>query len=144
MSIRGDSFTLALDVSCTLGESPVWVPERGMLIFDDITGRKLFRFDPGTDHIEHVNVDEDIGCVAVARGGGYVAGMRSGIWLLNESGAKRRKLVSNPEDQARSRFNDGRVDPAGRYLTGTLDESKKAGNAGLYRCASRGLARVDK
>src|SRR3569833_3354678 len=144
MSTAGAEFTLALNVDNTLNESPVWVPERGQLIFVDITGRKLYRNKPATNHVEHVSVDEDIGCVAVARGGGYVAGMRSGIWLLNESGAKRRKLVSNPEDQARSRFNDGRVDPAGRYLTGTLDESKKAGNAGLYRCASRGLARVDK
>lgn len=144
MSVRGTSFTLELDVACTLGESPVWVPERGHLIFVDITERKLYRYDPLAKAIEHVNVDEDIGCVAVARGGGYVAGMRSGVWLLKESGAKRRKLVSNPEDQSSSRFNDGRVDPEGRYLSGTLDETKKLGKAALYRCDSRGLVRVDK
>ena len=143
MSTQGAAFTLALDVDCALGESPVWVPERGVLIFVDITGRKLFRFDPLSRQLGQVGVDEDIGCVAVARGGGYVAGMRSGVWLLNESGSKRRKLVSNLEDPASSRFNDGRVDPAGRYLTGTLDESKKLGNAGLYRCDSRGLVKLD-
>jgi len=143
MSTQGASFTLALDVDCALGESPVWVPERGVLIFVDITGRKLFRFEPLSRQLGQVGVDEDIGCVAVARGGGYVAGMRSGVWLLNESGSKRRKLVSNLEDPASSRFNDGRVDPAGRYLTGTLDESKKLGNAGLYRCDSRGLVKLD-
>jgi sugar lactone lactonase YvrE len=140
---NGAAFTLELDVDCALGESPVWVPERGQLIFVDITGHKLYRYDPGSRHVESVNVDEDIGCVAVARGGGYVAGLRSGVWILNESGTKRRKLVSNPEDQASSRFNDGRVDPSGRYLAGTLDESKKAGNAGLYRCDSRGLMKLD-
>jgi sugar lactone lactonase YvrE len=75
----GASFTLALDVNCALGESPVWVPDRGLLIFVDITGRRLYRFDPNSNSLEHVNVDEDIGCVAVARGGGYVAGMRTGI-----------------------------------------------------------------
>ena len=139
----GAAFTLALNVNCALGESPVWVAERDLLIFVDITGRKLFRFDPAANQLGQVNVDEDIGCVAVARGGGYVAGMRSGVWLLNEAGTKRRKLVSNPEDQSSSRFNDGRVDPAGRYLTGTLDESKKAGDAGLYRCDSRGLVKLD-
>ena len=37
----GTPFTLALNVDCALGESPVWVPERGQLIFVDITGRKL-------------------------------------------------------------------------------------------------------
>src|SRR3954447_17596248 len=85
MSIRGDSFTLALDVNCALGESPVWVAERGLLIFVDISGRKLYRYDTEANEVEHVGVDEDIGCVAVARGGGYVAGLRSGVWLLNES-----------------------------------------------------------
>jgi sugar lactone lactonase YvrE len=138
----GAGFKLALDVNCALGESPVWVPERGLLIFVDITGRRLYRFDPHSGEVEHANVDEDIGCVAVARGGGYVAGLRSGIWLLNESGTKRRKLADNPEDQSVSRFNDGRVDPVGRYLSGTLDESKKNGNAGLYVCDSRGLAKL--
>jgi sugar lactone lactonase YvrE len=138
----GASFTLALNVSCALGESPVWVADRGLLIFVDITGRRLYRFDPQAKRVEHVNVDEDIGCVAVARGGGYVAGMRTGIWLLNESGNKRRKLADNPEDNSISRFNDGRVDPVGRYLSGTLDESKKTGNAGLYRCDTRGLVKV--
>jgi sugar lactone lactonase YvrE len=143
MSTQGAPFTLALEVDCALGESPVWVPERGVLIFVDITGRKLYRFDPLARQLAQVSVDEDIGCVAVARGGGYVAGMRSGVWLLNESGSQRRKLVSNPEDPASSRFNDGRVDPVGRYLSGTLDESKKIGNAGLYRCDSRGLVKLD-
>ena len=138
----GASFTLALDVNCALGESPVWVPDRGLLIFVDITGRRLYRFDPNANSVQHVNVDEDIGCVAVARGGGYVAGMRTGIWLLNESGTKRRKLADNPEDNSTSRFNDGRVDPAGRYLAGTLDETKKNGHAGLYRCDTRGLAKL--
>jgi sugar lactone lactonase YvrE len=141
-SNAGASFTLALDVNCALGESPVWVPDRGLLIFVDITGRRLYRFDPNSNSLEHVNVDEDIGCVAVARGGGYVAGMRTGIWLLNESGTKRRKLADNPEDNSTSRFNDGRVDPAGRYLAGTLDETKKNGHAGLYRCDTRGLAKL--
>src|ERR1700748_436790 len=100
----GSTFTLALNVDCALGESPVWVPERGQLIFIDITGRKLYRYDPGARHVESVNVDEDIGCVAVARGGGYVAGMRSGVWLLNESGSKRRKVGATPEGRAGSGF----------------------------------------
>jgi sugar lactone lactonase YvrE len=113
-----------------------------LLIFVDITGRRLYRFDPDSNRVEHTNVDEDIGCVAVARGGGYVAGMRTGLWLLNEAGTKRRKLADNPEDHATSRFNDGRVDPVGRYLTGTLDEPKAGGRAGLYRYDSRGLAKV--
>ena len=51
-------------------------------------------------------------------------------------------LQANPEDPASSRFNDGRVDPRGRYLLGTVDEPKAGGRAGLYRYDRRGLARL--
>jgi sugar lactone lactonase YvrE len=70
-----------------------------------------------------------------------VAGLRSGIWLLNEQGEKQRMLAANPEDCQVSRFNDGRIDCAGRFLAGTLDEGK-ASRAALYRYDRRGLVRL--
>jgi len=81
-------------------------------------------------------------CRPPARGGGYVAGLRSGIWLLDSAARKQRKLADNPENAATNRFNDGRVDPRGRYLTGTLDEPKAGGRAGLYRYDRRGMAQL--
>ena len=136
------AFTLALDSRCALGESPVWWADAGLLVFVDITGRRLHRFEPGSQRHEIDVVEEDIGCVAPARGGGYVAGLRSGIWLLDSAARKQRKLADNPENAATNRFNDGRVDPRGRYLAGTLDEPKAGGRAGLYRCDRRGVAQL--
>jgi sugar lactone lactonase YvrE len=57
--------------------------------------------------------------------------MRSGVWLLGASGEQRRKLADNAENPATNRFNDGRVDPRGRCLAGTVDEPKASGTAGL-------------
>ena len=133
-------FSLILDVQCALGESPVWWKEAGVLVFFDIVGRRLHRFEPRSGRQEIDAVEEDIGCVVPAKGGGYVAGLRSGIWLLDAAGARERQLAANPENPATNRFNDGRVDPRGRYLAGTLDEPKAGGRAGLYRCDRRGLA----
>ena len=135
-------FSLILDVQCALGESPVWWKEAGVLVFVDIVGRRLHRFEPRSGRHEIAAVEEDIGCVAPAKGGGYVAGLRSGIWLLDAAGARVRQLAANPENPATNRFNDGRVDPRGRYLAGTLDEPKAGGRAGLYRCDRRGLAQL--
>ena len=135
-------FSLILDARCALGESPVWWKEAGVLVFVDITGRRLHRFEPRSGRHEIAAVEEDIGCVAPAKGGGYVAGLRSGIWLLDAAGARVRQLAANPENPATNRFNDGRVDPRGRYLAGTLDEPKAGGRAGLYRCDRRGLAQL--
>lgn len=135
-------FSLVLDAQCALGESPVWWAEGGVLVFVDITGRRLHRFEPRSRRHEVDVIDEDIGCVAPAKGGGYVAALRSGVWLLDSAGRKQRQLGANPENTATHRFNDGRVDPRGRYLSGTLDESKAAGDAGLYRCDRRGLEKL--
>lgn len=135
-------FTLALDAQCALGESPVWWSEAGLLVFVDITGRRLHRFEPGSRRHDVDTLDEDIGCVAPAKGGGYLAGLRSGLWLLDAAGTKQRRLAENPQSAAINRFNDGRVDPRGRYLTGTLDETKSAGNACLFRYDYRGLTQV--
>jgi len=135
-------FSLVLDAQCALGESPVWWAEAGVLVFIDITERRLHRFEPRSGRHEADALDEDIGCVAPAKGGGYVAALRSGVWLLDSAARKARQLVANPENAATHRFNDGRVDPRGRYLSGTLDEQKTAGDAGLYRCDRRGLAKL--
>jgi sugar lactone lactonase YvrE len=135
-------FSLVLDAQCALGESPVWWAAAGKLVFVDITGRRLHRFDPVSKQHEVDPVAEDIGCVAPAKGGGYVAGLRSGLWLLDAAGAKVRQLAANPQDAATHRFNDGRVDPRGRYFAGTLDEPKADGDAGLYRFDRSGLAKL--
>lgn len=136
------AFELVLDCQCRLAESPVWWAERGLLLFVDILGRRLHCFKPGSRAADSMAVDEDIGCVAPTIGAGFIAGLRSGIWLLNEHGKKVRLLAANPEDPAVSRFNDGRVDPKGRFLAGTIDEAKSGGRAALYRYDRRGLARM--
>ena len=137
-----ERFKRVLAAGCQLGESPVWLAAEARLAFVDITGRRLHRFDPVSgDHCD-VPVDEDIGCIGPAMGGGFVAGLRSGLWLLASDGAKQRRLAGNPEAAATHRFNDGHVDPRGRYFAGTLDEARSAGDAGLYRLDRRGLTRV--
>ena len=131
-----------LKADCELGESPVWLADQKVLAFVDITGRRIHRYDPVTGAHRIDSVDEDIGCLAPARGGGFIAGLRSGLWLLDDAGRKVRELAANPEPPRTNRFNDGKVDPAGRYYAGTVDEPKVGGTAGLYRYDRRGLAKL--
>jgi sugar lactone lactonase YvrE len=135
-------FELVCPAGCRLGESPVWLADVGQLLFVDVTGRRLHRFTPGSGALASVAVDEDIGFVAPARSGGLVAGLRSGVWLLDEAGRKRRRLAPNPGDVRTMRFNDGGIDPRGRLLIGTIDETKRDGRAGLYRLEPAGLTEI--
>jgi sugar lactone lactonase YvrE len=133
------SLAVALDIRAELGECPVWSVEEQALYFVDIKGRALHRFDPATGEHRAMAMPEEIGCCAFVKGGGFIAGFRSGLWLLDREGRPGAKLADNPEDQRTSRFNDGRIDPAGRLLAGTIDEPKAGGNAHLYRYDRRGL-----
>lgn len=139
--MSGPRLERILAVSAALAEGPVWSVEQQRLFFVDIDGKRLHRFDPVTGTHDSWETAENAGCIAPAKGGGFVAGMRSGIWLLDDEARQVRKLADNPEGPAKSRFNDGRTDPVGRFLTGTIDEAK-AGTAGLYRYDRRGLAQV--
>lgn len=137
------SFESVLDPQTRLGECPVWSVAEQALYFVDITGRKLHRFDPRSRGHTVFEVFEEIGCFGLARDGGFVAGLRSGVWLLDSQARAVRQLAANPENTASSRFNDGRVDPAGCFVAGTLDETKAAGNAALYRFDGRALTQLD-
>ncbi|MEX6505970.1 SMP-30/gluconolactonase/LRE family protein [Jiella sp. M17.18] len=134
---------LVLDLRCELGESPVWLPAEQVLVFVDIKRRRLHRFDPVSERHDGFGLPEEIGCVAPAKEGGFVAGLRSGIWQLDDAGQPAAMLAENPEDAKTHRFNDGCIDPAGRFWLGTLDETKQAGDAHLYRFDRRGLTRVE-
>jgi sugar lactone lactonase YvrE len=134
------SLTVALDVRVQLGECPVWDADGQVLFFVDIKGMALHRFHPATGEHAVVTMPEEIGCIGLRKGGGFIAGFRSGLWLLDAQGGREAFLADNPEDQRTSRFNDGRVDPAGRFLAGTIDEPKDGAKAHLYRIDRRGLA----
>lgn len=134
-----NSFELVCPLGCRLGESPLWCPSGAELLFVDITGRMVHRFSPEAGALKSLPVDEDIGFIAPGRSGGYVAGLRSGIWLLDEYAQKVRRLAANPGDESTLRFNDGGIDPRGRLIIGTIDQTRRDSRAGLYLLGVAGL-----
>ncbi|MBO0902863.1 SMP-30/gluconolactonase/LRE family protein [Jiella sonneratiae] len=136
-------FSLVLDSRCELGEGPVWSGAEQALYFVDIKGMKLHRFEPASRRHTTIGLSEEIGCFAIRKGGGFVAGLRSGVWHLGPDGERIAMLAPNAEPAATNRFNDGRTDPRGRFVLGTIDETGDGGTAGLYRYDRRGLERIE-
>ena len=133
--------TVALDVRAELGECPIWSADEQALLLRRHQGQGAPSLSPCDGRASHaMPMPEEIGCIGLRKGGGFIAGFRSGLWLLDPQASRESKLADNPEDQRTSRFNDGRVDPAGRFLAGTIDEPKDGGRAHLYRYDRRGLA----
>ncbi|WP_447894521.1 SMP-30/gluconolactonase/LRE family protein [Vreelandella sp. GE22] len=127
------SFTTVLPAQALLGECPVWAEDEQALYWVDIEAPALNRFDPATQQNQQWPMPENIGCFGRRQGGGFIAGLRSGIWLL-DSEAQLDHCVARPvEDTSISRFNDGRVDPWGRFWAGTIHEPRDVPAASLFQ-----------
>jgi sugar lactone lactonase YvrE len=126
-------FECVLDAKASLGECPVWSVDEQVLYWVDINAPSLNRFDPLTGGNETWPMPQSIGCVALRAGGGFVAAMRDGIWLIDAGGKPQRRIAEAPYDPASHRFNDGRADAHGRLWAGSMNERRDAYSGQLYR-----------
>jgi sugar lactone lactonase YvrE len=135
------------DIACGVGESPVWDAGSRAWHWVDIPAQRIWRLD-ATGVLRHWDTAEMPACIALragAHGGGFIAGMESGIFALQlgEDGAvAAERLGTPPELGPGMRFNDGRCDRQGRFWSGTLWMDAAAANpAGcLYRYDANGLS----
>ena len=128
-------FEVAVLPVAALGEGPRWDAATGTLLWVDIVGRVVHRYDPrtGADEIHPVR---DIPSLALPRSdGGVLVGMPGGIFALDaaEATAPAPPLVTIEADRPGNRTNDGACDPAGRLWVGTMARDEASPTAGLYR-----------
>jgi sugar lactone lactonase YvrE len=126
-------FTCVLDIRASLGECPLWSIAENALYWVDITAPSLNRFEPMTGRNIAMPMPASIGSFAFRARGGFVVALRDGIWLADSTGRLERKVAAAPYDSPNHRFNDGRCDPQGRFVVGTMNENRDAPDAGLYR-----------
>lgn len=123
---------LASPALCGLGESPLWSVQEQCLYSIDIAERQVLRLRPESGELQRWSLREEPGCIALIEGGGLLVAQRDGLWRLDVRSGELQHVAAAPYDPARQRFNDGRVDAAGRFWVGTLDDAREA-HAHLYR-----------
>jgi len=134
---------LLLDLHLQLGEGPAWDAARGLLHFVDIHAGDLHTFDPRTGSDSIRELGEPIGCAAPARDGSLVLALqRSGITRLDPEGGAPTPLVHPEPGLPGNRFNDGKCDPFGRFLAGTMDDGEQDASGSLYSLAPDGSVRT--
>lgn len=124
---------------CLLGESPLWHPTEQQLYAVDIPGRQVLHWREGADAPEVWAQDAEPGCIAARAGGGLLVARRDGLWSLDTTTGAHALLAPPPYDPARLRFNDGKVDPAGRLWIGSISDAR-APEAALYRFDGKAFA----
>jgi sugar lactone lactonase YvrE len=123
-----------LSVQNNLGEGPVWSPGEGALYWVDIQNRLIYRLYPATGKHEAIEVSTRVTVLAPCASGGFVAGTDKGFAFWDPK-TKKLDWISDPEaDNPHTRFNDGGVDPRGRFLAGTMNEvNSERPDGSLYR-----------
>ncbi|WP_033920871.1 SMP-30/gluconolactonase/LRE family protein [Sphingomonas sp. 37zxx] len=114
-------------------EGPVWVERDKALWFVDIKGRFVHRFDPASGYKRSWDAPAQIGFVLPMRGGGFVAGLQTGLARFDPADGSFAPLIDPEPDLPGNRLNDATVDPAGRLWFGTMDDAEAAATGRIYR-----------
>ena len=129
----------------SLAEGPHWDVQSGRLLWVDIEGHAVHRYDPETGHGETHPVSGAVGFAILADDGRVVAGISDGLYDFAFGVPGETPLV-RPRMHAENRFNDGKCDPRGRLWAGTMHRKAtrdREPTGALYRWQDGDLAIVE-
>jgi sugar lactone lactonase YvrE len=129
---------LLLDARAELGESPSWDAAAGLLYWVDIYAGAVHTFHPQAMTDTSLFVGEAVGCVAPCRNRDLIMALKSGFATLNPATQILTNLLNPEPHLTGNRFNDGKCDPVGRFIAGTMDNNEKEASGGLYSYAPDG------
>lgn len=118
------------DVAAVLGEGPVWIEREQALYWVDIVAGRLFRH--AAAHSEELHPDTTLCSIVPRAGGGFVGGSLEGLVAISHDFTVS-PLVHPEAGNPVNRFNDGKVDRAGRFWAGTMDRTESGASGSLYR-----------
>lgn len=124
---------LFYNVKATLGEGPAWDARTQTLYWVDILEKRVY-----ADSRLLLQLDDWVGCLAPRKNGGLVIAQRLCFWLF-EAETNRLATLSCPKGEpAHNRFNDGKCDPRGRFIAGTMDHNEQEASGCLYSLSPEG------
>ena len=143
--MAGPRIEVVADVKPLLGEGPLWDVDAERLFFVDSLGRRVFRCTAEGAEMRAWTVPSEIGAMALRRKGGAVVALRTGFHGLDlESGEVEPWVDPEPERPA-TRLNDGKVDPAGRFVCGSMDTGEAEPLGSLWSLGpNRSVAELDR
>ena len=124
---------VALDCRCELGEGPIWDDRSGLLLFVDINGHHVHSFEPSTGAHAITGTGGFVSAIALAAGGDYFVTLQHDVARFDLERGAWDRMASVESTRTDTRFNDGYVDPAGRFWAGTMGLAGKKEQGALYR-----------
>ena len=136
-----DDFKIGFATPMAVGECPLWHAEEACLYWVDIDAFTVHRLHPARGAHTSWRMPSEPSALAISADGGLIVALRSGFAHLDTDSGQVTQIAPAPYDTAIMRFNDGKVDAAGRFWVGTMYEPRDKQNAVMV-CLERGQQRV--
>ena len=133
---------LLFNVKATLGEGPVWDARSQTLYWIDILNKRIYS---GSGVL--IQLDDLIGCLAPHKNGGLILTLsgderQSSFASLDLDSLQLSPLSALSDEPSTNRFNDGKCDPRGRFLAGTMDREEKNPQGSLYSFDGKSITKL--
>ncbi|MFG6401857.1 MULTISPECIES: SMP-30/gluconolactonase/LRE family protein [unclassified Microbacterium] len=128
--------TVFRELRSVLVESIFWDARTDELAWVDITAGTFHRgrldapVDGSADRV--VSLPAPLSAVQPAAGGGFVAALKDRVVALDQDGRITATLGTVRHAHDGIRFNEGKVDPFGRFIVGSMDVTESEPDAAVY------------
>jgi sugar lactone lactonase YvrE len=148
---------LLFDTKSNLGEGPIWDARTQTLYWVDIFARRIYA---GSDLFAELDEYEFLGCIAPREKGGLILALSGDASHADDGrfsfaslepfdhtqgkpdSAKLTLLSALTDESSGNRFNDGKCDPRGRFLAGTMGKGESAPTGSLYSFDGRSVTKI--
>lgn len=134
--------TVFSDAGAVLVESIVWDPAAQRLRWTDITLGTLTTADAHGTVESSVPLPPPLASFQPRASGGFVAALGDTVVLTDAHGAVERELTRVEHAAEGMRFNEGKCDPFGRFLVGSMNLTTGDPDGALYSVEADGATRV--
>jgi sugar lactone lactonase YvrE len=133
---------LLFDAKARLGEGPVWDARTQTLYWIDILNKRIYS---GSNIL--IELDDLIGCMAPRQSGGLILALssdegQSSFASLDLDSLQLTRLSPLSDEPSTNRFNDGKCDPCGRFLAGTMAMDEKHPQGSLYSFDGKAITKL--
>lgn len=123
--------TIFDEQACTLGEGPLWHPERKQLFWFDILENTLHtNSDAGA---ERWIFDENVSAAGWVDTDTLLIASETALMRFDITSGKTKHLHSLEAENSMTRSNDGRADPWGGFWIGTMGKAAEKDAGAIYR-----------
>lgn len=135
------------DTRDQLGESPVWDDRTQRLYWIDSLAGTIHRLDSATGELRDFHAPAPVGSMVLRRDGGAMLALHHGFSRYDfERGEVTSSVAEIDCKHSTVRLNDGKADPQGRFVAGTMHHGRahdEPALGGLYRLDAGTLELLD-